>query len=283
MKKMLPTANTLPIKPFLRWVGGKQNLVRQLARYVPPDIHSNGHTYFEPFLGAGSLFFHVRPRKATLSDANRHLIHCYRALRDHPERILRYLQTHARQTSEDYYYRVRDEFNNRLDTLSIAQATRFFYLNRACFNGIFRVNKQGQFNVPYGNKANLMIPSHQKMMEISRLLRTSKLGSFSYEGIVGRVKSGDFVYLDPPYPPLNGSSYFTHYTEDRFGSEQQSHVAETAQALSDKGCRVLVSNADTCEMRRLYSDWNTHPVKVTRFVSCKSERHYVGELIITNF
>jgi len=269
------------IRPFLRWAGGKQYIVGHLLKFIPKNYRDV--THFEPFFGAGSLFFALSPQKAVLSDLNSHLIDCYKIIRDYPDTLYLYLLNHKKNNSTEYYYKERKKFNKYLDKRSIVQASRFLYLNRTCYNGIFRVNVDGYFNVPFAPKKRLVFPDLPELHQFSRLLKNTELFACSYEEILPKVKRGDFVYLDPPYPPLNGTSYFTHYTKDRFSITDQSKVRDFAENLSKKGCKVLLSNADTPEIRELYKAWRIASVDVTRFITCKSKRHKVNELIITNY
>jgi len=274
-----PTELPRPIEPFLRWVGGKRLLIKRLLRYLPPDARLR--SYWEPFLGAGSLFFSIRPRKAVLSDLNSHLIQCYQQIRDNPSRVASYLNAHAAENSADHYYDTRDEYNRSKS--SAAQAARFIYLNKTCFNGVFRVNKNGEYNVPYGDKNNPLFPSAAKLREVSQALGTAKLKVGSFADLLANVRSDDFIYLDPPYPPLNGTSYFTHYTADRFSNEDQESLADVFRDLDNKGCVLMMTNADTELVRKLYRGFRLTPLSVTRYVTCKSTRHRVDELVITNY
>ncbi len=273
------------MKPFLRWAGGKQFLLKYLLKYIPADYKDV--TYFEPFLGAGSLFLNLCPKKAVLSDLNKHLIDFYIAIKDSPEQFYRYLLEHKQLSSKKYYYEIRKQFNKNIGKKTVAQAARFLYLNRACYNGIFRVNAQEQFNVPYGYNCDyqrkIVIPTIKEIQQLSNMLKNATLLNCSYEKILPRVKKGDFIYLDPPYPPINHSSYFTHYTKDRFPVAAQSEVANFAKELNTIGCKILLSNADLKKIRKLYKGWNIFSTKVTRVISCKSKKHKVGELIITNY
>ena len=196
-------------KPFLRWVGGKQNLVRRLIpflpeRQVPVD-------YWEPFLGAGSLFFALSPAKSHLSDLNPHLIECYKQVRDHPDKIADLLESHAANSSSDHYYRERAAYNLHLDD-PVVQAARFIYLNRTCFNGVFRVNRSNLFNVPYGRKEPPLIPAKWELAAVSQSLKSAELEARDFREVLRLPSSGDFLYIDPPYPAVNGCSSFNRYT-----------------------------------------------------------------------
>jgi len=283
MPPKITTGNIASItrpRPFLRWAGGKFYLTDALLAFTPPDAHCR--RYFEPFLGAGTLFFALGHPRARLSDLNGHLIDCYRAIRDEPAAVARQLRGHARNDSESFYYRVRNEYNRSRSGTS--RASRFLYLNRTGFNGVFRVNRQGRYNVPYGRQAKrARFPSTRELVEISDLLRRSRLKVQDYCAALEDTKAGDFVYLDPPYPPLNGTSFFTHYTADRFAIDQQRRVSDCVRDLHRRGCLVMISNADTPVIRKLYKGFRVSRLSVTRYVSSQTVKHRVGEVIITNY
>ena len=265
--------------PFLRWVGGKQRLVSQLVASLPSDC--TRAAYHEPFVGAGALFAAVRPEHSFLSDANHHLVAMYQAVRDNPEKVFAALLALVRRHSEPHYYKVRQQYNRGRSR--ILQAARFIYLNRTSYNGVFRVNKLGAYNVPFGRLEVVKIPGLQTLHNWSAYLSQTYLASRSFESTIDYAKSGDFVYLDPPYPPLNGTSFFTHYTWDRFDLNKQRAVADLAAALDRRRCRVMVSNADTESIRRLYTGWRVKPTRVARVVTAKGVAYRARELILTNY
>lgn len=268
-----------PHSPFLRWVGGKQRLVTELLNVIPEGIRLG--TYHEPFVGAASLFAALQPAVACLSDANGPLMAMYEEVRDHPESVFNALVNLGERDCESHYYETRIEYNR--GSSSPLQAARFIYLNRTCFNGMFRVNKQGAFNVPYGFLNTPRIPSRSTMCEWSSMLRNSTLEMRSFETVIDRVNSGDLVYLDPPYPPLNETSYFAHYTADRFPEEKQKATATLARRLDQAGCYVVVSNADTPAIRSLYRGWRKRETAVARVVTSKGIARRAKELILTNY
>jgi DNA adenine methylase len=265
-------------RPFLRWVGGKFNLATRLMDFLPPDIHER--TYFEPFLGAGALFFALQHRRAYLSDLNHHLIDCYQVIRERPADVAAALRRHISQDSEKYYYDVRDLYNQ--SRRGVQRAARFVYLNRTGFNGVFRVNVDGKYNVPYGRKANPRFPTKAELQKIADVLAPVSLHADTYEVALERARRGDFIYLDPPYPPLNGTAYFTHYTAGRFASEDQEKVAAEVRRLDKLGCLLMVSNADTPSIRHLYRGFRINSMNVRRFVS-SGKKNSVNELVITNY
>lgn len=266
-------------EPFLRWAGGKRQLARQLAAELPDDL-SQRH-YHEPFLGAGSLFFEITPRNATLSDANEALIRTYQWIVKNPERIHVYLRDHAFKHGPSYYYYIRDLYNISRD--SAAQAARFIYLNRSCFNGIYRVNTKGEFNVPIGDKKTLALPDLKQIRAVKLALTNSQLHCRSFETSSAMISRGDFVYFDPPYPALNGTAYFAHYTTSRFGHDTQLKLASAVKRLDREGALILMSNADTPLIRKLYAGFHMKAIPVRRYVTCKSVKHAVNELLIKNY
>jgi DNA adenine methylase len=272
-----PAAPLPKLRPFLRWAGGKQQIVKSLLQAMPT---SGFNTYWEPFLGAGSLFFAATPKRAVLSDANTHLIDCYTQVRACHTCVSKYLDAHARRNSESHYYSVRTTYNSAES--SPAQAARFIYLNKTCFNGIFRVNEKGSFNVPYGHKNPPCLPTLENLGEVRVALTSAKLKSGNYADILADAKRDDFVYLDPPYPPLTETAYFTHYTAGRFNPQDQVQLADTFCSLDKRGCKLLMSNADTSAVRKLYKGFNIRPLSVTRFLTCK-KKHTVRELLISNY
>jgi DNA adenine methylase len=266
-------------RPFLSWAGGKRRLVRHLQPYLPTEFG----TYWELFLGAGALFFATSPPSAHLSDLNADLISCFRCVRSKPALVSRYLSQHKALHCERHYDSVRSDFGRSRP--SAAQAARFIYLNKACFNAIYRVNKSGLFNVPFGYKASPSLPSPLQLREAGEALSAATLHAGSYDEVLAKFKpsTGDFLYLDPPYPPLNSTSNFRHYTASRFSLEDHKRLSEVAHELSRDGCSVLVSNADVEQIRSLYRDWHTVSLPVRRWVAANGTRHTVNELLITNY
>lgn len=269
-----------PPQTYLRWIGGKRRLASRLRQFVPRDYVTR--TYHEPFLGAASLFLALEPRQAYLSDLNRALIQSFACVRTRPDLVARYIGRHAVRNSRAYYYEIREEYN-RATRFSYAQAARFIYLNRACFNGVFRVNREGFFNVPYGSRDHPIFPDKHHLSRVSQALKRATLRSLPYGDALTDVREGDFVYLDPPYPPLNGTSYFRHYTATRFNRPDQVALAEMALRLADRGCLVMVSNADTEDIRALYDGLSMLELPVVRSVTCKKKKHTVSELVITSY
>jgi DNA adenine methylase len=268
------------IKPFLRWAGGKTKLVKYLLTHLPLDF--NNRNYVEPFLGAGSLFFATKPKYAIISDLNQDLINCYIQIKNNPEDVYYLLNIIVKKHSKENYYSIREEFNNK-NNLLVERAAQFIYLNKTSFNGIFRVNLKGNYNVPYGNIDNPSIVSFNEIIEISNYLKNAKIINNTFTKLGKYADNSSFFYLDPPYPPINGTSFFTHYTKERFADEDQLLVKIFANKLSNKNAKVLISNADTPLIRELYKDWIIHKVSTTRWISSQKNKYKINELLIKNY
>ena len=258
------------IKPFLKWAGGKQWLSRHLAHIVP----ARSGTYYEPFLGGGSLYFTTRPTKAALSDANPRLVETYEALRDDPHGIIAVLAGWSNDTPT--YYEVRSSsYANR-----VHRGAQFIFLNRTCWNGLYRVNRQGQFNVPFGNHGRAVFhPDH--LMEVSRALRGAALRHGDFEQTLVTATRGDFVYLDPPYASLHARNGFRQYNERLFGWPDQERLARVALELANRGCSVVISNADNDEVLGLYEGFFHRVVSRHSVLAAKPRsRRATTELVI---
>lgn len=268
-------------KPFLRWAGGKTRSIPFLEKHLPEN-YSSIEKYYEPFLGAGSLFFHLIPPKAVLSDNNKDLIECYKAIQKNPHLISKLLEQHLSKNCKEYYYMMRLKYNTSKS--SNYRAGLFIYLNKSCFNGIWRVNKKGDFNVPYGYKEPPSLPSKKALQNVSMALSNVKLIHSDYKKAVNNAKKGDFIYFDPPYLPLNSTSNFTHYTKDRFSKQDHIELALLAKKLTLKGCYVLISNSDDSYIRDLYkNDFTISEFEVTRCIRADGKRYKVKEIAITNY
>ncbi|HEU5052958.1 MAG TPA: Dam family site-specific DNA-(adenine-N6)-methyltransferase [Hanamia sp.] len=276
----MPKTSENFIRPFIRWAGGKQNLVKYLLQNLPDEHRIN--KYWEPFVGAGSLFFSNGFTNAEISDVNEHLINAYRQIRSNPQAVYRRLQDHKKKFNAEYYYQLRQVFNQHLNQNTIEQAARFIFLVHTCFNGMYRVNAKGEYNVPIG-KMEPSLPTIEHLKKISLKLQNIQIVSRSYEEILPLVKHRNFVYIDPPYPKLDKKKQFQQYTIDRFSENHQTDLANFANNLHDKGCFVMISNSDVPLIKELYNGWNIQEVPVVRYISCKKERIKVNELIIKNY
>jgi DNA adenine methylase len=235
-------------------------------------------------MGGAALFFHVAPHEAYLADTNPELVGCYKVVRDNVEGLIKELGSH--RYDEEYYYSVR-EWDRKEDFSSlpcVVRAARFIYLNKTCFNGLYRVNSKGYFNVPFGRYSNPKIVDADNLRECSRALARAEIVVSDYAAIVDHVEKGDFVYFDPPYAPLSVTSSFTAYTKQGFDSSDQEALREVCYRLDKKGVFFMLSNSSTPEMLELYKDFTITSVLASRAINSKaSDRGPVSEIIVTNY
>jgi DNA adenine methylase len=261
--------------PFLKWVGGKTSLLPELLKHVPARLRG----YHEPFLGGGALFFATRPRRAVLADDNGELIHCYQQVRDDVYGVLDALARHVYQKA--HFQAVR-----ALDPLRLApaeRAARLVYLNKTCFNGLWRVNRAGRFNVPIGRYKNPTFNNPSALISASHALRGAELVHAPFEQALQRSRPGDFVYLDPPYDPVSPTASFASYTAGGFSWEDQKRLAHSCILLNRRGVRFLLSNSATERVRELYKGFEQRMVRAPRFINSKAEgRGRVDELLVFN-
>ena len=269
-------------KPFLKWAGGKSNLLKQ---YEPLFPKWSGD-YFEPFIGSGAVFFFLsareEARKYYLSDLNREIVDAFCAVRDDVEEVIRLLTKHQKLHSKDYFYQVRALVPDNLSTFE--RAARTIYLNKTCFNGLYRVNKKGEFNVPMGSYKKPSILQVETLKTASRALARADLAVGHYSGLVDKAQAGDFIYLDPPYHPLSKTAMFTNYVAEAFDEKDQMELSQVATTLSEKGCLFMESNSNTDFVKDLYKDFKIQEVLARRSINReKSKRGIITELVITNF
>jgi DNA adenine methylase len=268
-------------RPFLKWAGGKTRLLPELRKRVP----SSYGTYYEPFLGGGSMFFDLAPARAVLSDANLDLVRTYIAVRDDVDGLIDRLLAHARDhalSGKDHYTMVRFLDPRRMTDVNCG--ARMIYLNKTCFNGLWRVNKSGLFNVPMGKfKTPPTICDEDNLRLCSAALKGKVIDYLRWEEIEQRVDYGDFVYFDPPYVPVSTTANFTGYTKDRFGPDDQKRLAHLAIRLHRNGAHVLVSNSGTPEVADLYGKgFKISTVRMRRNINCSAgKRGEVNEYLIS--
>jgi DNA adenine methylase len=277
-------SNNLIIRPFLKWAGGKRQLLPILRQHIP----SNYKTYFEPFIGAGAFLFDLQPKKAIINDANKELVNCYKVIRDNPEELLTITSGHQQKNSKAYFYELRELDRKPIfDSLSnIEKAARIIYLNKTCFNGLFRVNSQGQFNVPYGDHKNPIVAEEVIIKAISKYLNQNKIQilNLDFEASVSEAKKGDFIYFDPPYDPISDSSSFTGYDLNGFTKDEQIRLKNVCDELVKRDCKVLISNSSTEFINDIYSNkeyYSIIEVEANRHInSVGSGRGKINELLI---
>jgi DNA adenine methylase len=259
--------------PLLKWPGGKRKLLQHLTRRIPGEYGR----YFEPFIGGGALFFAIQPQEAVIADLNCDLIECYTQIRDHPEGIIEYLA--GQQGSEEWYYRVRTS----VPSDPIELAGRLIYLLTLSFNGIHRTNQKGEFNVPYGHRPHLHPIASSRIRRVSEILQQATLRSGDFAASVADAAAGDVVYLDPPYTVAHGQNGFLRYNARIFSWHDQGRLAEAAHQLAQRGCHVIISNADHPSISDLYPGFRVTRVERHSSIAAGCEyRRLVTECIFYN-
>ena len=271
------------MKPIVKWVGGKGSNLKYIRDRLPESFN----TYYEPFLGGAAVLFDLNPTNAVVNDINPELINMYLQVRDHVDDVIDELTTldNTHEVSDDpkeFYYSVREKFNSNLGINDTDQAARFIYLNKHCFNGLYRVNKKGEFNVPFNGKLSGWSADRSHLLEASTKLWSVEIRCGDYVDAVRDAGKDDFIFLDPPYDVITDTS-FTDYTKDGFGSEEQRKVADLFKALTNRGCKCMLTNHDTPLIRELYKDFKIEVVDVRRSINRNGSDRTGTEVIITNY
>lgn len=271
-------------KPFLKWAGGKRKLLSKIQHYIPKDFS----TYYEPFIGGGAVLFYLLPQKAIISDVSEELVNVYRVIKNNVDELIEDLKKHKNE--KEYYYKTRalDREKGFANLSNIFKASRIIYLNKTCYNGLFRVNKNGYFNVPFGRYKNPDIVNEENLRSVSQYLNGNDIEILNadFEDALKDVKKGDFVYLDPPYHPLSETSSFTSYTNNGFNVNEQKRLKKVCDRLNKIGCKFLLSNSDSNLVMDLYKDYREtiEKVQVPRSINCKaSGRGKINEVLIRNY
>lgn len=276
----------MKFKPFMKWAGGKQQLLKTLDKYFPSQINS----YFEPFLGSGAVFFYLKQinlirHGINLSDNNKELINTYIILRDKIDSLIKLLAVHQKNHNKDYYYKIRGYDRKKNNTLTdVERAARTIYLNRTCYNGLYRVNSKGQFNVPLGRYETPRILFEDVIRTANQALQGINLFVSDFSYVLKSAEKNDFIYFDPPYYPLSATSNFTSYTASEFGKQEQMRLAEVYATLSQKGCLCMLSNSYTPLILELYKDFRIEVINANRAINSNSKgRGGINEVVILNF
>ena len=274
-------------RPFIKWAGGKTRVVNQILEFFPAEFDA----YFEPFLGGGSLYFAIAPQKGNLNDMNHALISAYINIRDRCDALIselsrlqeEYYQLPTLETKQTYYYERRNEYNG-LSLRSIRKSSLFIFLNKTCFNGMYRENTQGQYNIPFGKHMRPSICDVANLLAVSEVLKQINISCGSYELSLGNAKAGDFIYFDPPYAPINPTSKFTQYQAGGFTDKDQKKLRDLFRELSARGCYVMQSNSTAESIAELYSDFYINKITVARSInSTGTKRGKIEEVLITNY
>ncbi len=264
--------------PIVKWVGGKTKLLPELLARMPAHYHR----YYEPFAGGAALFFRVAPRRAVLADSNADLIGLYTAVARDVDAVIRRLELHRAAHDQRHYYEIRARWNDHAASWNPAdRAAAFIYLNKTCFNGLWRVNRAGDFNVPIGRYTDPPICVPETLRAAQAALARATLRCADYQQAIAGASRGDFLYFDPPYDPVTPTASFTSYTAGAFGPDDQRALADAARALVARGCKVMLSNSDTPFVRSLYKGFRIDRVKCARAINSNaSRRGEVDEVIV---
>ena len=269
--------------PVVKWVGGKRQLLPQILPLIPKRMSA----YCEPFLGGGAVLFALQPRRALVNDLNQDLITVYRVIKENADALIEHLSRH--ENTPEYFYRIRDLDRDREAYAALSdveKASRLLYLNKTCYNGLFRVNASGAFNSPYGHYRRPNIVNEQTIRGVSRYFNPCDITFFSWDfaAVLDRVPRGGFVYLDPPYDPVSDTASFTGYNRGGFGREEQVRLKACCDALTARGVRFLLSNSATPFIRELYSSYHVSIVQARRAVnSVASRRGAIEEVLVRNY
>ena len=272
-------------KPFVKWAGGKRQILDKLKKYIPNEFN----TYYEPFVGGGALLFELSPKSAVINDSNQELMNVFNVLYSDKKysKMCKYLNKFERKNSEEFYYEIRniDRNKKKFNKLNECKsAARTIYLNKACFNGLYRVNSKGEFNVPFGKKLKVNTYDGENLLNVHSYLTMNniKILSTDFEEAVKDAKKGDFVYFDPPYD--SDTNTFNSYTETGFNKDEQKRLANVFKDLDKKGVKVMLSNHNTILIKELYKDFNIHIIEAKRSINSNGKkRGNVEEVIITNY
>lgn len=272
------------VAPFLKWVGGKRQLIPEIKEILPKGIMSR--RYYEPFIGGGALFFDLQPKQALINDYNDELINVYMVIRDNPDELIEDLRKH--ENTAEYFYEIRalDRLPLFEDLTKVQKASRIIYLNKTCYNGLYRVNNAGEFNSPFGKYKNPNIVNEPVIKAVSNYLNSEQIQILSgdYEAVLRDAPANSFVYLDPPYHPISESSNFTGYVQGGWSETDQIRLRDTCDMLTENGVQFLLSNSASDFIREIYSNYTIQVVHASRAVnSDPSKRGQVDEFLIRNY
>jgi DNA adenine methylase len=272
------------IAPFLKWVGGKRQIMPSIVELLPKNIGT--YNYVEPFIGGGAVLFHLQPKKAIINDFNEELINVYEVIKTNLEELILDLKRHENEA--EYFYNIRGlDRTDKFETLTkVERASRIIYLNKTCFNGLYRVNNSGEFNAPFGRYKNPNIVNEPTLKAVNKYLNSNniKLNSGDYENTLQDLDSNSFVYLDPPYHPLTEGSSFTGYVQGGWNIYDQIRLKKACDELNKQGIKFLLSNSASDFILDLYKEYNINIVKANRSINSDGEkRGEVDEVLVRNY
>ena len=272
----------LNISPFLKWAGGKRQLLPEIRKHIPQNIN----TYYEPFVGAGAVFLGLQFNNVVINDINSELINCYNVIKNNPEELIKELSKF--KNSEEEFYKIRnwDREENYNKRSSVEKAARTIYLNKTCFNGLYRVSSKGFFNVPYGKYKNPSFVNADNIRNLSKYFKSANITFLNkdFSAVVEDAKEGDFIYFDPPYYPINKTSSFTSYSKDGFSQEDQIKLKKEIDTLTGRGVKVLMSNSCCDFIKNLYVGYKIIEIEANRNINALgSKRTPVKEVLIKNY
>lgn len=275
------------VQPFLKWAGGKRQLLLEIRKYLPKNIN----TYYEPFVGGGAVLFDLQHNKAVINDINKELINVYLVVKENIDELIVELKKYENGNNKEYFYKIRDLDRNKEkfeQMSSVEKAARTIYLNKTCYNGLFRVNSQGQFNVPFGKYKNPQIVNEKVLRAVHRYLSSSdiKILNVDFTEAVVDAKISDFVYFDPPYDPISDTSSFTNYNLNGFNRNDQLRLRDLCVELDKRGCKFLLSNSATDFIKEIYNEkgFNIKIVSASRNInSIASKRGKIEEVLVMNY
>ncbi|MFW6016541.1 MAG: DNA adenine methylase [bacterium] len=270
------------VKPFVKWAGGKRQILSEIKKYIP----ENFSTYYEPFLGGGAVLFDLQPNRAVINDVNIHLYNVYNVIKNNVDELIEDLKRHRNE--EEYYYAMREkDRNGEIEKMSdVEKASRILYLNKTCFNGLFRVNSAGEFNVPFGRYKKPAIVNAPVLKAVSHYLNSNNIRilNVDFEEAIKGMRRQAFVYFDPPYYPLSDTSSFTGYTLDGFDKDDQRRLKRLCDNLDNRGCRFLLSNSSADFIKELYDGYNIEYIGANRSINSNGDdRGEVTEVLIRNY
>lgn len=271
------------VAPIVKWVGGKRQLISEISKFIPKKFNK----YYEPFIGGGAVLFHLQPKEAVINDVNEELINMYKVIKDNLEELIYDLKQH--KIESDYFYDLRelDRDKNKYDKLNpVQRASRIIYLNKTCYNGLFRVNRAGEFNTPWGNYKNPNVVNEITLKAVSNYLNKSNITLLNkdFSKSLKGIKKGSFVYFDPPYDPVSTSASFTGYSKGGFDKEEQIRLKNIVDQLNNMDVKILLSNSNTPFIMDLYKDYKIEIVQAKRAINSKADlRGEVEEVLVRNY